>query len=928
MAYLLRCTRAAKVATVLLIAACVVVLPRIAGAQSFSTPSANPDDFVVGPGDQSSDQSSDQSNPDQFTTGQPGEPSMMQDLNISPDQLQQFSNQYQSGSLSEDQLQELCARVAAKHLSDQDVRNMAASMGFASDEVEKLRQCAQQANPPIIQNGRQQMLGAQNRSSIAQQFELERRRQKLKTSAIEQEFRSLATPFRQPEAPSAEHLEQFGYSVFSEPVSTFAPASNVPVSDDYMLGPGDNLMVLLWGRMNQTLKLAVQRDGTVLMPHIGPIPVAGLTFEQAKKLVESRTGQIEGVQVNVTMGAIRSIQVFVMGKVAQPGLYTISALAHISNALVAAGGIAKVGTLRNVELRRGNHTVETIDLYNILLHGDSSADVRLEPRDVIFVPVIGPVVGITGDVNSPGIYELRGETDLRSVLNLAGGVSAFGYAQRLQVERIDNHQRRIALDVDLGALGRPRFMVRDGDLVKVFPVLPQQQNVVVLKGNVNRPGSYEWRQGMRVSDLIREGEGVSDHTYLDYATIRRRVAPTERIEYLPVDLGSALQSGSPTFDSVLAPRDELTVYSDNDLNDVPTVTVRGSVRKPGTYPLTQGMRLSDLIYEAGGLKDDAYRKQGTLARTEVVDGATTRHSFIDVNIASALEPNSADDPQLDPHDEVFVQQASNWHKPWEVKLHGQVLRPGPYVVREGERLSELLRDSGGLRADAYLPAIVFERKAVKQMQEARLSESRERLKQDLVRVALMPQQTGEKESDKASAVAMVQKILQESDGQGAVGRVALNISSFDLLAGSSSDLVLQDDDVIVVPRKPSSVNVLGQVYSPVALIYEPDLKVQDYLQRAGGVSETGDADHIFVIRANGSIMTDQSYKEMRKSEIFPVLPLISGGLMSAYLEPGDTVFVPERLVYVTGLQTTKDVTTIIANAATGLAIVGLLATQI
>jgi protein involved in polysaccharide export with SLBB domain len=877
---------------------------------------------VVGP-------SGEQATPDE-TSGELSD-STTQDLNISPEQMrqvEQFKSLYQSGSLSQDRLQELCARVAAKHLSDQDVQTMANSLGFAADQTEMLRKCAHEATPSMPSMSlRSPSSGIQTRNAITQQFELERRRQKLKTSPIEQEFRSLASPFRQPEAPSSEHLEQFGYSVFSEPVSTFAPANNVPVSEDYILGPGDNLEVLLWGRLNETLKLPVQRDGTVLVPHIGPIPISGLTFEQAKKLVESRTGQIEGVQVNVTMGAIRTIQVFVMGKVNQPGLYTVSALSHISNALVAAGGIAKVGTLRNVELRRGNRTVQVIDLYNVLLHGDSSGDVRLEPRDVIFVPIIGPVVAITGDVKSPGIYELRGETDLRSVMNLAGGVSAFGYAQRVQVERIDNHSRRIALDVDLGGLGRSGFTTRDGDLVKVFPVLPQQQNTVVLKGSVNRPGTYQWQQGMRVSDLIREGEGLSDHTYLDYATIRRRVAPTQRIEFLPVDLGAALQK-SASYDSVLVPRDELTVYSDNDLNDVPTVSVRGSVRKPGIYPLTRGMKLSDLIYEAGGLKDDAYRKNATLARTEVVDGATTRHSYIEVNIASALRSGSVEDPELSPHDELFVQQASNWHPPWEVKVHGQVQRPGPYVIREGERLSELFRDCGGLRPDAYLPAVVFERKSVKELQQTRINESRERLKQDLVRVSLMPQQTGEKETDKASAVAMVQKILQDSDGQGAVGRIALSIPAQSSLVGSPSDLILQNGDVIMVPRKPSSVNVLGQVYTPVALVYDPELTVQDYLQRAGGVAETGDGDHVFVIKANGSIITDQSYRDMQKSQIFPALPLISGGLMSAYLQPGDTVFVPEKLVYVTGLQATKDVTTIIANAAQGLAIVGLLAAQI
>jgi len=233
-----------------------------------------------------------------------------------------------------------------------------------------------------------------------------------------------------------------------------------------------------------------------------------------------------------------------------------------------------------------------------------------------------------------------------------------------------------------------------------------------------------------------------------------------------------------------------------------------------------------------------------------------------------------------------------------------------------------------LRPDAYLPAVVFERKSVKELQQTRINESRERLKQDLVRVSLMPQQTGEKETDKASAVAMVQKILQDSDGQGAVGRIALSIPAQGSLVGSPSDLILQNGDVIVVPRKPSSVNVLGQVYTPVALVYDPELTVQDYLQRAGGVAETGDGDHVFVIKANGSIVTGQSYRDMQKSQIFPALPLISGGLMSAYLQPGDTVFVPEKLVYVTGLQATKDVTTIIANAAQGLAIVGLLAAQI
>jgi protein involved in polysaccharide export with SLBB domain len=533
-------------------------------------------------------------------------------------------------------------------------------------------------------------------------------------------------------------------------------------------------------------------------------------------------------------------------------------------------------------------------------------------------------------VKNPAIYELSGETNLNAALKLAGGVSAFGYAQRVQVERIDNHQRRVALDVELGSIGRSRVDVRDGDLVKVFPVLPQKQDVVVLKGNVNRPGTYEWRQGMRVSDLIREGEGISDHAYLDYATIRRRIPPTERVEYKPVDLGAALQSNSSTIDVALMPRDELTIFSDNDLGDVPTVTVRGAVRKPGTYPLSQGMRVSDLIYEAGGLKAEAYQRKGTLARTEIVDGGVARHSYLDVDIASALEQGNGDNVKLDRFDELFIQEASNWHKPWEVQLHGQVQRPGPYVIREGERLWELIHDSGGLRPDAYLPAIVFERESVRVMQRARLDESRQRLKQDLMMISLMPQpsSSGGASGDKAAVLATVDKILHESENENPPGRVVLNVSSLETLRGTPSDLVLQGNDMIVVPRKPSSINVLGEVYSPTALIYDPTMKVRDYLQRAGGVAETGDDGHIFVVKANGSLMTSESYEQDRKSTIFPALPLISGGLTEAYLQPGDTIFVPQKVIFMTPLQYAKDVSTVVANSIQGLAIVGLLATQI
>ena len=448
-----------------------------------------------------------------------------------------------------------------------------------------------------------------------------------------------------------------------------------------MVGPGDQLNILLWGRINRTLTLSVQRDGTVLIPQAGPLPVAGLSFAQAQKLINTQMGQIEGVQADVTMGRLRTIEVYVIGQVAHPGLQMLSALAHVSDALNVAGGALKTGSLRRVEVRREGHTAAEVDLYAMLLHGDTSNDVRLQPRDVVFIPVIGPVVGLAGNLKNPAIYELRGTETLADAVRMAGGVSAFGYAQRVQVERIQHHTRRVMLDMALNYGRTSSFAVADGDLVKVFPVLPEAQNVVKLEGNVNRPGSYEWRDGMRVSDLVRLGQGLHDGSFLDYALLKRREGATHTLHFLKVELGDAL-SGRAEADRPLAQEDSLTVYSVGEIDQIPTVSVGGAVRKPGTYPLTKGMRVSDLVYEAGGLKESAYLTAAQFVRTSS-DGSTAHQVFSSLNLKGAMDGAAGDDPPLQRNDALLIAEASNWHNPWLVQIRGQVLRPGPYAIHEG-----------------------------------------------------------------------------------------------------------------------------------------------------------------------------------------------------------------------------------------------------
>jgi protein involved in polysaccharide export with SLBB domain len=845
------------------------------------------------------------------------EQQLLQGLGISPDQLQELKQQGQQAGIAKPELDRLCAGVAAKHLSPAEVQSIGSVLGLSEMELQQLLQCGHAFK------------GQEFTTQGMSPEEKERLKERKKPSPTEQKFREADTPFKLLEGPQLKELTQFGYNMFAEPVSTFAPVQNVPVGGNYVLGPGDELNVILWGRVNRTLHLKVQRDGTILMPQIGPIAVAGLTFDQAKKLIEGRAGQIVGVQVAVTMGRIRTIQVFVIGQVEQPGLYTVSALAHVSDALSAAGGVRKTGSLRGIVVRRNGQIIRNVDLYSMLLHGNTQADVQLQERDVIFVPVLGPVVALAGDVRNPAIYELKGIEPLIRVLRMAGGVSAFGYAERVEVERIFNHERRIVLDVNLNSPDARRFYVDDGDLVKVFTVLPKQQDIVRVQGNVNQPGVYQWNPGMRVSDLISDGQGISDHTYLGYALVKRYEGLTRKPHFLPLNLETALSDAQSTDNLALRPGDVLTIYGQGEINEVPTVTIKGDVRKPGSYPLTQGMRVSDLIYLAGGFKESAYRRQAQLARTTVVDGSA-RHITEDVNLAAIFDGLNDANLTLKPEDMLFVAQASNWHKPWTVTVKGEVMRPGPYAITDGENLAQILAQAGGLRSDAYLPALILTRQSVKLAQEKSLDQARARIQSQIARAALMPEENKQQAvnvEQKAAALSMITSLLSQSSHQQATGRIVLaSMDSLPALAVSSDNIKLDDKDQVIVPRRPNWVNVLGQVYGPTAVAYQPAMTVRDYIDRAGGITEGAAADQIFVVKVNGSIVSLNGYRDTGRNHVFPLLPVISGGLMSAHLDPGDTIYVPAKLLFVNPIQQTLDVTQIIANSAQAITYAALLGT--
>lgn len=696
----------------------------------------------------------------------------------------------------------------------------------------------------------------------------------------------------------------------------------MPVGPNYVIGPGDEVRITVWGSVEGSWSVFVDRDGNLCLPKVGVIGVTGLKFQELKDLLRKELSKYyTDFDMNTSMGQLKTIRVYIVGNARAPGTYNVSALSTIINALVVSGGPAKSGTMRNIQLKRDGKVVAHLDLYDFLIRGDKTSDERLMPEDVIFIPPIGPIVGVAGNVSRPAIYELKGKARLTDMLKLAGGTTASSYLQRVQVERVQKKESKTIRDLDLQNLkGKDDIFVEDGDILKIFSINSLVTNKIVLQGNVRRPGEYEWKPGMRVSDIISSPDSLLPNSLLDYAVIERLLPPDYHQEYSTFSLDEMLFRHSEKDNVLLQPFDVITIYAKPNAQPQDVVRITGAVTRPGDFQFRQNMKVSDLVKLAGGLKRYAYTREAEIARTiPTQDGP--RMEQINVNLAGAIEGDPECDVALREDDSLVIKTVPDWHLYRKVVIAGEVNFPGEYPLKKGETLSSLLQRAGGFTNKAYPRGGVLLRQSVKEIQQTQINDMVNRLQRELNAMATSDV-SSVLNAEEGKAVAyqqnMKRNLIEALRRIEANGRMVVKLEEPSRIKNTSYDIAMEDGDNLTIPTNPQTVQVIGAVYNPSSFVYVPKRDYSFYIQTAGGFSASADKRHVYVIKVDGS-----SVKPSRSSFGWD-----SEGhqWVSEYannVEPGDTVVVPDKLESWSWMPRVKDITTMLYQAAVGAGILFL-----
>tara|TARA_Y100000768_G_scaffold220864_1_gene166511 strand:- start:7504 stop:10275 length:2772 start_codon:yes stop_codon:yes gene_type:complete len=797
---------------------------------------------------------------------------------------------------------------------------------------------------------------------------------------------------------SIDELPIYGAFLFDGRYSTYAPVDNIPVPSDYILGTGDSLRVLLYGIEDSEIILVVNREGAINFPQIGSLNVAGMTFEETARYIESRVkNELIGTEVNISLGRLKSINVFMAGEAKIPGNYSVSGLSSVSQLLFVAGGMSDIGSLRNSQVRRSGQVIANFDLYKLLTEGKADGDIRLQSGDIIFIPPVKKTVYIDGAVNRVGRYELKENETISSLISFAGGLKNRAFLRQLQIERYNNDgEPPSIINLDYSAEESSKFLLEDGDIIRIASIGDDLTNSVTLMGAVKRPGKYGYFKGITFTDLLNSvNQDFSNNFDMTKALIVRRKNLSDfTIEVIDFNVKDALDSPKSDADPKLNLYDQILVFSlghNNDLlNDIEVynpdedishplfgkeeeneviaenlpqepslmtygneenefnmmtdkelrvvihetkklaeydnlnkgkrrlllepiikklnqqasssdsaqvISISGAVKVPGDYPLTNNNSYDDLIKLAGGYSDDAYIDSAELRRTVLDSSGSMIIETIDIN----LDENN--NSKLQSKDHLHVRNIKDWDSRDSVTLAGEVFYPGNYLISPNETLSSVIRRAGGFTNESFIEGAVFTRESIKEKEREQLQILGDTIRRDQAARSM----TKESEDFSVSSVE-VEAGISALLSSAVYGRLIIDIPR--LISGDiSADIVLQDGDVLSIPKFTNAVTVVGEVRRSGSFVRQDSYNISDYLELAAGMSARGDAKEIYIIKANGSVQKASN----KKNSFFTFTN------NEELIQAGDTIVVPIKSSYQTPLNLYSTVSQVVFQSIASIA---------
>lgn len=668
-------------------------------------------------------------------------------------------------------------------------------------------------------------------------------------------------------------LRQFGYNMFK--TSLQKTPIFAPVAANYILGPGDELYIDISGELNNSWKLTINRDGSIVLPYIGSIQLWGMTYGESKQIISERfKEEFSNIEVSVSLGYLKSVNVFVMGEANKPGVYDITVLSNPLTPLFHADGPKKSGSLRKIKYISNSGATKIVDLYKLLIEGKPLPLLQFSSGDMILVPPIGKVVGITGEVNRAGIYELNSTERLSDLMEMAGGFLPTAGTKRIRIERVSPKNKKVIENLEFGDQNTfnrlsKNTKIENGDLVTVIEVPPYLHNYVEIKGNVNSEGTYQLKDGMTVLDLLEEAGNLRKGTYMERAEIQRFTG-TELPEIIEINLEKLLE-GSLEENIELEEWDKLKVFTKKEIEEQFYVSIAGEVEKPGNYILHPEMTVGDLVFAAR--KYESARNEAELFRLDPEKGFLLEK--INLDDAGDLQI------KLKPIDYISIKRKPYYSELGHATLTGEFNYPGTYPIQVGTTLGEIIDRAGGFTENAYLEAAIFTKKSVQKLQR----EALENLIRE-TRLRLLAEQRAimgsiSSETDKLAQMQYIKIQEQQLESLKKIqnpGRVVIN-----LLDPNQLDVPLESGDRIEIPRLTKTVQIIGEVYNATGITYEEGLSLNDYIEIAGGPKPTANTREIYIRRASGKVEKGNIRSPSGKR----------GG--SVKIKPGDTIIVPEEV---------------------------------